>query len=241
MAELKEIVKRIPGALPTYHFMEGISLRRRTPGDIFTEIFRRNLWRGAESVSGLGSSLAETAVIARELPVMWRDLGVHTVLDVPCGDFHWMSRVNMNDVEYTGADIVEDLVRQNARYEQPNVHFRKLDLMSDTMPKVDFVFCRDCLGHLCFRDAFAALHNIHASGSTYLLVSTNPTVRRNINIATGQSYWINLQAAPFFLPPPIKLVDDKCGEPDKPCKGKMALWKVAAIAECPVFRVPARR
>ena len=48
-----------------------------------------------------------------------RRLGVTRVslLDVPCGDMHWMKRflVSRDDVEYTGLDIVPDLIAAHKR------------------------------------------------------------------------------------------------------------------------------
>jgi hypothetical protein len=37
-------------------------------------------------------------------------LGVSSILDIPCGDFNWTQSVNFGSCRYFGADIVEDLV-----------------------------------------------------------------------------------------------------------------------------------
>src|SRR4029077_7259276 len=57
---------------------------------IFADIYHGNLWGEPESVSGPGSSLAETAALRRELPDLLAALGVRTLLDAPCGDCHWI-------------------------------------------------------------------------------------------------------------------------------------------------------
>jgi len=83
-----------------------------------------------------------------------------------------MKHVDLDGIDYTGADIVADLILGNGQYEASKVHFCILNLIDDKLPKIDLVFCRDCLVHLSFRDTFRALHNICDSGSIYLLTTT---------------------------------------------------------------------
>ena len=47
------------------------------------------------------------------LPKVFDDFGIHTILDIPCGDFHWMKHVSLDSINYTGADIVADLIQKN--------------------------------------------------------------------------------------------------------------------------------
>ena len=70
------------------------------------------------------------------------------MLDVPCGDFYWMRLVPL-DVDYTGGDIVSDIVARNqAQYGDERRRFLRLDLLQDPLPAADLIFCRDCLVHL---------------------------------------------------------------------------------------------
>jgi hypothetical protein len=155
------------------------------------------------------------------------------MLDIACGDFYWMSRVDLRTVDYTGADIVADLIMHNRRYEMSNIRFRKLDLLKEKLPKVDLVLCRDCLVHFSFKDAFAALRNVCESGSTYVLTTTFTSRRCNRDIATGQWRPLNLEDAPFSFPLPLKSIDEGCTE----CEGafsdkSLGLWRVADIGAC---------
>ena len=81
---------------------------------VFSNIFATNTWGSTESVSGAGSELQNTAQLIRELPHLMRELRVQSMLDAPCGDFNWMQHVELNGVDYHGADIVEALVQRNA-------------------------------------------------------------------------------------------------------------------------------
>ena len=68
------------------------SLRDRLQGRghrqrVFAGIYSQNLWGHAESVSGAGSSLTATERARRELPAIWQQYQVRSLLDAPCGDF----------------------------------------------------------------------------------------------------------------------------------------------------------
>jgi hypothetical protein len=233
MGYLKQIGKRIPFAGHLYRFASDQWLRIRTPADIFTDIYRGNKWVGTDSVSGPGSGLWRTRIVRNKLTNLCRCFAVRSMLDIPCGDFHWMKHVDLDGVDYTGADIVADLIRANGQYEAPNIRFLKLNLIEDRLPKVDLVFCRDCLVHLSFRDALAALHAICSSGSTYLLTTTFTSRPRNCNIVTGQWRPLNLEVLPFSFPPPLQTINEERYEDEGEFSDKsLGLWRVEDIAQC---------
>jgi SAM-dependent methyltransferase len=199
--------------------------------EIFTAIYKHSVWgKGTESLSGAGSSLDATQKLRQELPRLIRDRKIKSVLDIPCGDWHWMREVDLARVRYTGADVVLDLIESLKQHELKNRKFRHLDLLFDKLPKVDLVFCRDCLGHLSPADVERALTNIVKSGSKYLLATTFPPRESNRGIQTGDWTPYNLQAPPFNLPEPVEIINEDCREyyPDFNDKS-MALWNVADL------------
>lgn len=245
MRQIKQALGSVPGLRSAYRFVlypyararsrqEVARLRNSTAEEVFTDIFRGNRWGGIESVSGEGSNLLQTRVVREALPSVLRQFSLHSMLDIPCGDFHWMKHVDLQGVDYTGADIVPDLIARNAQqHEAPQVHFRKLNLLEDKLPEVDLVFCRDCLVHLSFADTFTGLRNICDSGSRYLLTTTFPSRQTNADIVTGMWRTINLEAPPFSLPPPLMLINEECTESDGEFRDKsLGLWKVADIRDC---------
>ena len=201
--------------------------RRVSPNERFREFYLRGTWGGTESASGPGSSMEETRVLRRALPEVIEDLSVHSLLDIPCGDFHWMQHVDLSSVEYVGADVVPEVVAANAAFSAPNISFRTLDVMSDTLPTVDLVLCRDCLPHFSLRDVRRALDNIVASGSTYLLTTTFTDRQVNSDIKTGDFRALNLEQEPFALPPPLRLFNEECTLYDHALMDKsIGLWRV---------------
>lgn len=67
------------------------------------------------------------------------DLKIKTLLDIPCGDLNWMKKVNLSDIDYIGADIVEELIETNIDQfkERTNFKFKVLNLINDCLPTCD--------------------------------------------------------------------------------------------------------
>lgn len=197
----------------------------------FRKIYKQNLFLGNDSRSGQGSGLDQTAEICKELPMVLQEFNIKTMLDAPCGDWFWMSRVDLGDVDYTGMDIVPELIASNtAKYGTPLRKFKMINLINSPIPKVDLIFCRDCLVHLSFEQSKAILHNFKKSGSTYLLITTFPA--RTINTDPGKGFWepLNLQIAPFNLPEPLRLINEHCTEANNQFTDKsLALYRLSDI------------
>jgi hypothetical protein len=235
MAKLKRIANKIPILPYLYKMLHNryISnqLKSKNTEQVFSDIYRNNLWGGEDSISGTGSDVCQTSVIVKEFPYVFRDYGISTVLDIPCGDFFWMKNVDLSNIVYTGADIVNEIIQKNTeQYGRNGVHFHKLNLIKDRLPKVDLVFCRDCLVHFSFEDIFYALDNLCNSQSEYLITTTFTERTDNPDIATGQWRALNLELDPFMLPRPLKTINEGCTESNGDFKDKaLGLWKIADI------------
>jgi hypothetical protein len=205
--------------------LESLGLKGR-----FEYIFDTNLWGGDQSRSGVGSSLAETETLRREIPLLLKDLGAKSLLDIPCGDFGWLSLTELG-VSYVGADIVEALVEQNTRrYGSQNRRFERLDLTSDPLPAADAVLCRDCLVHLSYANIQRALDNVKRSGATYLLTTSFPQMQSNRDIQDGDWRPLNFQRTPFHFPDPIRTILENCVEAGGAYRDKsLCLWRIADL------------
>lgn len=200
----------------------GLSLAER-----FDRIARSNLWGADSSRSGLGSELAATARLREELPSFLERRGVRVLLDVPCGDFGWLSTVELS-VAYIGADIVQALVDENERrFGGPSSgrQFLRLDMTRDVLPTADAVLCRDCLVHLSFENVFRAIANIRASGAQYLITTTFLDHEQNADSEDGDWRMLNLERPPFKFPPPSDVLIEGCREGAGAYADKaLALW-----------------
>ena len=197
----------------------------------FSRIFAANLWTG-NSRSGLGSDLAATGGLRRELPALLERLGAASLLDVPCGDFGWLSTVPLA-LDYIGGDIVPELVASNEeRFGGPGTRrrFLRLDLTADPLPAADVVLCRDCLVHLSFAHITQALDNIRRSGAAWLLTTTFLEHDGNVDIESGDWRMLNLTRPPFNFPEPAAVIVEGCHESDGAYSDKaLAAWRVGDL------------
>lgn len=183
------------------------ALRNPSLEAIFSGIYRKKVWQDSESVSGRGSTLARTAAVMSQLPLLLRDFHAETLLDAGCGDFNWMRHTELGAVGYIGADVVPELIARNRRlYGSEKRTFVVLDVTKDELPRADVILCRDCLIHLSFGRARAAVARFKESGSGYLLATTHTTVQENTDADDGAWRSLNLQLPPFNFPPPKKLI-----------------------------------
>ena len=105
-------------------------LARLGPKRVFARYYFKNKWGDRESRSGKGSNLKNTEAVRRELPALLRRHNIRSILDLPCGDFYWMSSVDLGDITYLGGDIVPEMIARNRKtYGQPGRQFDVIDLI----------------------------------------------------------------------------------------------------------------
>jgi hypothetical protein len=199
--------------------------------EVFNRIYKNNDWNNEESISGQGSELKHTKEIVAKLPNFLTRHSVQSILDAPCGDYNWMRRVQFEEIEYIGGDIVQELVDSNNDcFGKSNVSFKKINIIEDKLPKVDLIFVRDCLVHFDNKSIFLFLNNLVNSEVKYLLATNFPITNHNYDITIGNWRPINLQKKPYNLPKEIDILWEESEEtygqfPDK----SLFLWRVKDI------------
>jgi SAM-dependent methyltransferase len=203
---------------------------RRDHGEVFSDIYARDLWRlGGESSSGPGSRREHTQRLRIELPRLLSRLGIRRLLDIGCGDFNWMRETQLGVDLYIGVDVVFDVVLANRlRYGSARRRFLLRDITRDPLPRADLVLCRDVLIHFPNDDLVTALQAIIASGSRYLLAGTYTGRAQNKPIVLGDWRPVNLQLAPLSLPPPIEALVETPAEEGYDDK-RLALWDLREL------------
>jgi hypothetical protein len=202
------------------------SLGADNPKQVFTNIFRKNWWNNGESRSGWGAELKRTVSIRAELPEFVSRHSIGSLLDAPCGDFHWMRHVQWPvGFKYTGADIVPDLVIENRR-KYPDIEFLELDVLHDPLPDVGAWLARDLMIHFPDEAVQKALSQFRRSKISFLMATTYPNALKNTDIKYGQVRHLNLCAPPFSLPPPFTTLH----EDDDPNTGRViGVWRRSDI------------
>lgn len=199
--------------------------------EVWTKNYEYMKTMGLESVSGTGSSIECTKEILLELPLVFYRNDIRSILDIPCGDFNWMQHLDFRYLDYTGVDVVEELIAANKK-KYPNTNFQCLDITSDALPAVDLVISRDCFVHLSYADMWDALENVEQSGAKYLLTTTFQRTTPNQDIPSGGWRTLNLELAPLFFPPPLELINEHCPEGGGIYTDKcLGLWSLASLRE----------
>lgn len=174
-------------------------------------VFENKDWSegGSGPKSGYGSSLAHTEQLRTALPGLFSRHGVRRFVDAPCGDWHWMSQVNLTGIDYIGIEISEGLVALNrAEHARPGVSFKLGDVTSDPLPEADLLMCRDCLFHLKFWLRWEFFQNFLASG-TPLLLTTFHHVERNRRLGENGGFTkFNPMLPPFDFAEPIEVIHE---------------------------------
>jgi hypothetical protein len=213
-------------------FRSGLWRRTQIAGDRrkrFEAIYDGKVWsygRDDVPLSGEGSSLAATANLREVLPQLLQEMDARRILDVGCGDFTWMSSVEL-PCDYIGIDLVPGVIKANQTAFASKTHeFRISDAVQDPLPLADVVLCREMLFHLSFSDALAALQNMLATGCTHLLLTSDRGTSFNSDIESGDFRLLNLQARPFSFPEPAGKIEDSAVSPGR----FIGIWRGAELS-----------
>lgn len=209
LKKLKHIVRRIRWEIFLHKL--GEKNKEKTRKEIFTHYFEENFWSNQETKSGDGSTLKYTERLRADLPQLLQNLNIHSILDAPCGDFHWFNEVSLpNGCSYIGADIVTSLILElEKKYKTENRTFKELDVIEDRLPEVELWFCRDLIFHLPNKDIIKIIENFLNSNIKYLLITSHGAKNiKNTEMFTGGFRPINLLNKPFSLPEPVSKIQD---------------------------------
>lgn len=125
--------------------------RQRTPQQVFSRIYQEGLWgkSAGKFCSGSGSVEAHAIEYVKALQRYIATHSIRSVVDLGCGDFAVGRRIAELGVDYTGVDVVPDLIEYNtAQYGSPHVRFVHLDIIDDELPAGDLCLIRQVLQHL---------------------------------------------------------------------------------------------
>lgn len=113
---------------------------------MFDEIYARDLWwRG----SGGGADPSNIGPYLEYLRGFLAANEVKSVVDVGCGDWRYMSTVDLNGIRYLGVDCVAAVVEANTKkHAKANVEFVHGDATEMDLPPADLLICKDVFQHL---------------------------------------------------------------------------------------------
>jgi len=182
---------------------------------VWSKAMDENAAKNLESISGVGSTLKYTEHLRQQLPLLFSQYNIQTVLDAPCGDMNWMSVLlkTVPTIKYIGGDIVDSLIKSNQQYSSDNIKIIKIDITKTMFPDADLWICRDCWFHLPDQYIFESINNFLNSNIKYMLTTTHiNTGFENTNLNDVDFKLIDLFKPPYNFPAPIHRITDYYGK-----------------------------
>ena len=201
----------------------------------FQYIYKSKYWQNIEngSLSGSGSNIISTEKIRIELKDFISKYKISSIIDIPCGDWEWMSMFDLSNIEYVGYDVVQELITlNNKKYKSKNINFAVKNLIYDSLPKTDFIIIRDMLNHLDESDIHKCIKNLQNSEFQFIGITNFPDINDNITNILGDKFrlgdrWrpINFSIKPFNLNHPLINLNDSCDLTETDKMKYLSIWK----------------
>ena len=91
--------------------------------------------------------------------------------------------------------------------------------------------------HLSYEDIRRALGNVLQGDIPYILTTTFPGAEPNEDIVTGDWRTLDLERAPFQLPPPMRILNEGCTEGGGAFADKsLGLWRSEELRPLPFLQ-----
>lgn len=164
-----------------------------------------------DSASGPGSNLASAAAASNLLLRKFRELPIRSVLDLGCGDWHWMQNLGFprpipgRHISYEGWESSQELVEAlRTRHGRDGVEFHLRDVSTEVFPQVDLIIARDILFHMPPDMAFEVVQRIKQSckylaAPSYMFTQANTRFDEYLDIEGWGHFLINMNIEPFSL------------------------------------------
>lgn len=129
------------------------------------------------------------------------------VLDAGCGMNSWLLEA-VGEREYTGLDVAPVVIERRQADASEKRRFLLHNIAQDPVPlQADLAVCRDVLTHL--PEALVKAVLLHLKAAAPLLLTTWwPGTERNGDIPAGGWQKLNICAAPYNVPAPLRVIDE---------------------------------
>lgn len=190
-------------------FMTNIRLRGMSRKEAFQDIYKNDRWgykryenAPLDFYSGPGSYAVELVnPYVSLIEKLVSEKGIKTIVDLGCGDFNIGSKIAPFVTDYTGCDIVPELiVRNQKQYGNDKCRFVCLDMVDDDIPAADLCLIREVLQHLSNKEVMQVLPKL-CKYKYVLITGTIKTNEERINneIPHGSYRGVYLENPPFCM------------------------------------------
>ena len=150
--------------------------------------------------SGSGSSVEFNRDYIPWLRGFFKEYGVHSVVDIGCGDFRCGPAIYDGlDIEYTGLDVYEPML-ETLRAQHPSRRFITQDCFTNrNLPSADICIMKDILQHWTTAEIYNFIDFLVASKlyKIILIVNCSRQKKNNKDIRTGRHRQLSADYLPL--------------------------------------------
>jgi SAM-dependent methyltransferase len=192
--------------------------RTKTIEEVFTDIYRRNIWGGAKGEFRSGSGSTNERVVSSYISLISEKAVSEgfwglTFVDLGCGDFRVGRRLLPYCSRYIGVDIVEPLiVRNQQEFGGATTHFMHLNVVDDSLPDGEVCFVRQVLQHLSNEQICAVLSKLDRYDWVFITEhypTDNPAIEPNRDKVHGGDIRLYENSGVYLAQPPFNLPEQR--------------------------------
>jgi SAM-dependent methyltransferase len=163
---------------------------------VFADIYEADDWTNG---SGPGSHPVACQPLIQFLNRFLKDNSVTSIVDFGCGDWQFMSEIDIRGGRYLGLDVVDHVLAVNrARYGSSDIAFEMTPDDLSTLPDADLLLVKDVLIHL--PNAYIIDLTRNFSKFKYIITINNSARELkyyNLEIEAGGFHAVDLSLPPF--------------------------------------------
>jgi ubiquinone/menaquinone biosynthesis C-methylase UbiE len=151
----------------------------------------------------MGSTITYSENIRLELIKFIKENSIKKMLDTSCGDWNWMKLIQNDLCDYTGIDIVDEIIENNKqKFSNEKTHFIQGDLLTyiKSLPDkyYNLILCRHTLEHLPTNYNIDFLIECKRVSNYLLVTGYNNIDRINTDLVDDMRYRpINMELLPY--------------------------------------------
>ncbi|HTT75031.1 MAG TPA: class I SAM-dependent methyltransferase [Candidatus Binataceae bacterium] len=168
----------------------------------FNRIYEKNEWGYGSGVGSLPLNNIEYIKFVQNFLVRNK---ITSVVDLGCGDWQFSRFIDWSGIDYTGFDIVENVVSSNQRaFARSNIRFRVFTSIEEVQ-EADLLLCKDVMQHLSNRTVQGYLRGLKTRFRYLLITNDEWPTAPNREIADGDWRPIRIDQPPFSESAPVVL------------------------------------
>ncbi len=149
-----------------------------------------------EGTSGTGSTFESARLYISFVNNFIKTHDVKSILEIGCGDGVLLEYLNIpQETSYTGYDVVESILEKN-RKKFPNYTFANKNILTENLPEVDLILCKDVLQHLPNNVVINIFDKIKTR-CKWALLTNDFDLASNNDIPVGGHRYLDLKKKPF--------------------------------------------